>query len=562
MRVPGHQRKSYAWRWTAALAGLAVLAVFMAVWLAGEPEQNPAQAASFTVNVLTDAADLGDTSGDGAFDAGETDGGGAAGCDTDAGTTGNQCSLRAAIYEANRNGDTADTITFGSLSGTINLTSGLTVPVGDSNGLGAGDLAFANSTTIDGNGTVTVDGGGVTCFTVTSASNVIRDLSITDCNIGVLVTGDPADGNALRGNTIFSNASDGVQITASADGNTVGGTTGADRNIIRDNGSDGVGVVGAGTDGNVISGNCIGTLANCSVAAPNGGNGVFISGSSTTVGGTGAGAGNTIAFNTFDGVDIGGATTNNIVTRNVMFLNSGVGIDSPVVAPALTGCADAGGGNVACTGTAAGPGLIVELYRANTDAGGPEGDLFLCSAVAGGAGAFGCTFGNPGGGSATATQRDPGGANNTSEFSAAVGIPAGPVITPTFTPTITPTPGTPTSTPTATGTPPTSTPTKTVTPGGPTATPTTGATESVTLVGGTCNPVASTYPDGTAITTIANAVSPSGILISIWWFNPGAGAWLGYSPQFPQASDLTAVDRLEAIFICVSSAGSWSRPII
>jgi hypothetical protein len=98
--------------------------------------------------------------------------------------------------------------------------------------------------------------------------------------------------------------------------------------------------------------------------------------------------------------------------------------------------------------------------------------------------------------------------------------------------------------------------------GGVTATPTTGATESVTLVGGTCNPVASTYPDGTPITTIANAVSPSGILLSIWWFNPGAGAWLGYSPQFPQASDLTAVDRLEAIFICVSSAGSWSRPII
>jgi nitrous oxidase accessory protein NosD len=67
---------------------------------------------------------------------------------------------------------------------------------------GAGDLAFANSTTIDGNGSVTVDGGAVTCFTVTSASNVIRDLSITDCSIGVLVTGDPADGNALRGNTI------------------------------------------------------------------------------------------------------------------------------------------------------------------------------------------------------------------------------------------------------------------------------------------------------------------------------------------------------------------------
>ena len=59
-------------------------------------------------------------------------------------------------------------------------------------------------------------------------------------------------------------------------------------------------------------------------------------------------------------------------------------------------------------------------------------------------------------------------------------------------------------------------------------------------------------------------MSPSGILISIWWFNAGANDWQGYSPQFPSAdiSDLTEVDRLEAIFICVSSAGSWSRPII
>jgi hypothetical protein len=531
----------------------------MAVWLAGEPEQNPAQAASFTVNVLTDAADLGDTNLDGAFDAAETDGGGAAGCDTDAGTTGNQCSLRAAIYEANRNGDTADTITFGSLSGTINTS--LTLPVGDSDVTVAGADGLAASTTIDGNGTVTVDGGGFDCFTVTSSSNVIRDLTITGCTDGIHIaeTTGEADANAVRGNTINGNTSDGVEITAGADNNTVGGTTTADRNIIRDNGNDGVAAGPAGADGNVILGNCIGTLANCSVAAPNGGDGVQIGGSNSTVGGTAAGAGNTIAFNGI-GVNISGGTSN-VVTRNVMFLNTGVGIASGP-APTVTGCADAGGGMVSCTGTAAAPGYVVEVYRANSDPL-PEGDLFLCATVSGGGNAWGCTFGNPGGGSATATQRDPAGGNTSSFYAVAVGIPAGPVITPTFTPTATPSiTNTPTITPTLTGTPPTSTPTKTVTPGGPTATPTTGPTESVTLVGGTCNPVASTYPDGTAITTIANAVSPSGILISIWWFNPGTASWLGYSPQFPQASDLTSVDRLEAIFICVSSAGAWSRPIV
>jgi hypothetical protein len=48
MRVPGHQRRS-AWRWTAALRGWPSLLLHGCV-VASEPEQNPAQAASFTVN--------------------------------------------------------------------------------------------------------------------------------------------------------------------------------------------------------------------------------------------------------------------------------------------------------------------------------------------------------------------------------------------------------------------------------------------------------------------------------------------------------------------------------
>jgi hypothetical protein len=88
--------------------------------------------------------------------------------------------------------------------------------------------------------------------------------------------------------------------------------------------------------------------------------------------------------------------------------------------------------------------------------------------------------------------------------------------------------------------------------------------QSVTLIGGLCNPLASTYPDGTAIATIAGAVSPSSILISIWWFDTASITWRGYDPLNPgnPPSDLTAVDRMEAIFICVSSAGAWSRPQI
>jgi hypothetical protein len=495
----------------------------MAVWLSAGSNR-PAEAVAFAVD------HLGDDSGQACT------------------STANDCSLRSAIEQANANA-VADTITFGSLSGTISLGSALPA------------LSAAQATTIDGNGTVTISGagGGFDCFTVTSAGNTIRDLSITGCLSAIHLSAATADSNAIKGNTIFGNLT-GITIVAGANGNTVGGTTTADRNVIRNNTGFAVTIASAG---NSVTGNCIGTQADCITGAPNGLAGVQITGAGATdntVGGTAAGAGNTIAFNAV-GVDMAAAPVpgNDIVTRNVMFLNTIAGILSG--APPTIGCADAGGGSVVCSGTAAAAGMTIEVYRANVHGGVTEGDLFLCTAVSGGSNAWGCTFPNPGGGSATATQRAAGG--NTSAFAPAAGIPAGPVVTATPTPTNTPSvTNTPTITPTVTGTPPTSTPTKTVTPGGPTATATVGAMESITLVGGTCNPVASTYPDNTPITTIANAVSPSGILISIWWFNPGTASWLGYSPQFPQASDLTSVDRLEAIFICVSSAGAWSRPIV
>jgi hypothetical protein len=87
--------------------------------------------------------------------------------------------------------------------------------------------------------------------------------------------------------------------------------------------------------------------------------------------------------------------------------------------------------------------------------------------------------------------------------------------------------------------------------------------QTVTLIGGICNPVASTYADDTPIATISGAVTPSGILISIWWFDAATIRWFGYSPTAPaDVNNLAFVDRLEAIFICVSTAGDWSRPVI
>jgi hypothetical protein len=86
-----------------------------------------------------------------------------------------------------------------------------------------------------------------------------------------------------------------------------------------------------------------------------------------------------------------------------------------------------------------------------------------------------------------------------------------------------------------------------------------GESETIALVAG-CNPVAVTYPDSTPIGTIADAVSPPGILISIWEFD--MGLWLGYSPQFPEVSDLTEKDFLDVAFLCVSVSGTFTRPVV
>jgi len=99
------------------------------------------------------------------------------------------------------------------------------------------------------------------------------------------------------------------------------------------------------------------------------------------------------------------------------------------------------------------------------------------------------------------------------------------------------------------------------TPGGPVATPTPlpPGYEAVDLTGG-CNPVTTTYPNATPIQTIAGAVGPAGNLEALWEFE--GGVWLGYSPAYPQASDLTAKDFLDVVFICVMGPGQFVRPIV
>ena len=90
---------------------------------------------------------------------------------------------------------------------------------------------------------------------------------------------------------------DGLLI--SAGGCTVEGL------VINRFGGDGIQITGSGATGNVVQGNFIGTDATGAIALGNG-EGVSISSSGNTIGGTGAGAGNVISGNSGDGIDISG----------------------------------------------------------------------------------------------------------------------------------------------------------------------------------------------------------------------------------------------------------------
>ncbi len=150
---------------------------------------------------------------------------------------------------------------------------------------------------------------------------------------GVLITGSGTDGNVVAGNMIgtnpagtaaLGNGNAGVEISAGAQNNVVGGATVAERNVISGNSSGGVVISGAGSTGNQVRGNYLGTNAAGTAALANG-NGVIINLGATnnTIGGTAAGQANVISGNTFDGVRmLDSDTSANTVAGNLIGTNA------------------------------------------------------------------------------------------------------------------------------------------------------------------------------------------------------------------------------------------------
>jgi len=230
---------------------LLLLALGVAAFAAGTTTAPVAlAAATFTVNDLGDASDL--NVGDGI-------------CDSDP-ASGDQCTLRAALEEANFSSD-ANTLTF-SVAGTISPTSPLP------------DLSSGNITIAGANQTVTVDGSGVSggapgCLRLTSDGNVIEGMVIRGCDTGVAIPG--------------------------GSNNTVGGPTGAKRNVIVDSSGQGVMIAHDTAGGNLIEGNYIGVNSSGTDAAPNDlGIRIFNGAHGNTI------RGNVISGNNGPGISVGG----------------------------------------------------------------------------------------------------------------------------------------------------------------------------------------------------------------------------------------------------------------
>lgn len=203
-----------------------------------------------------------------------------------------------------------------------------------------GTVALGNSKTL-GSGVVLLNAAHDNTIggTAAGAGNVISDngtgVTIQSANANTLAgnrIGTDVTGTAARGNHL-----NGVLINGTAGHNTVGGTTVSARNVISGNTGNGVALGGcAGSTGgfNVVSGNFIGVDAN-DAALGNGHDGVrvFTDQHDSTIGGTQAGAGNTIALNTGNGVgiesdDFCGSFAHGIaILGNATHHNGGLGID-------------------------------------------------------------------------------------------------------------------------------------------------------------------------------------------------------------------------------------------
>jgi CSLREA domain-containing protein len=168
--------------------------------------------------------------------------------------------------------------------------------------------------------------------------NVISGNGVDGITLFHSTDGGPITGTQIVGNHIGADVAGMAAVANLGTGISLGGLTGSvigsatAPNLISGNAHNGVRIQANPDGGNVIQGNRIGTTADGAGALANQDTGIqgFSDASGTTVGGTGSGAGNTIASNTGPGVEVfgGGTPTASVpILGNSIHDNLGLGID-------------------------------------------------------------------------------------------------------------------------------------------------------------------------------------------------------------------------------------------
>jgi parallel beta-helix repeat protein len=184
------------------------------------------------------------------------------------------------------------------------------------------DLISADDNVVTGN-TIgycfyNLENGGDGIHLINAHNNQINANAVR-CNDGNGVHVESSDGSIIQGNGIGGNGQDGVYIVDSPN-TQIGGSGSNEGNSIGDNGANGVHLDGTGAHDISVAGNDIG-LSIGAFDAGNHGHGVLVENGSysNTIGGTGAGEGNWIAWNDRSGIYLSGSDTHaNIVVGNVI----------------------------------------------------------------------------------------------------------------------------------------------------------------------------------------------------------------------------------------------------
>ncbi|MGB6836259.1 MAG: hypothetical protein WBF66_00965 [Dehalococcoidia bacterium] len=96
----------------------------------------------------------------------------------------------------------------------------------------------------------------------------------------------------------------------------------------------------------------------------------------------------------------------------------------------------------------------------------------------------------------------------------------------------------------------------------PTVSPEPSGTPISTPLSTGCNALGLTYPDGTAPSHVADAVTPAGACESMWRYDATQGSFQAYVAAASQASDLTSLQFLDAVFLCTTGPGSVTMPAV